>query len=88
MYDNTTLQVGVAGGQPVIVKMGPLVSDVPATVLLSADYTLWNPPGYPQRFSYTGAAIRQPGTVTAGTTIKVIKAEAAALVAAGAATEV
>jgi hypothetical protein len=65
-----------------------LGSDIPVAVTLSADYAMIDPPGYPFRASFTGAAaanLQYPRTVASGTTISVLKCEADALVTAGAA---
>jgi hypothetical protein len=65
-----------------------LGSGVPAVVILTADYTLAKPKGYPTRPAFTGTD--QPEyaglVVTSGTTLKLLECEATALVNAGAAT--
>jgi hypothetical protein len=76
-----------AGATPVQADVRSLGSDVAVAVVLSTDYAMLDPPGFPFRASFTGAATPQyPQTIASGTTIKVLRAEAAALVAAGAAT--
>jgi hypothetical protein len=76
-----------SGATPITADVTSLGSAVAVAVLLSMDYAMLNPPGFPFRASFTGAAIPQyPHTVTSGSTIKVLKCEANALVAAGAAT--
>jgi hypothetical protein len=79
---STTIQVDVANG---------IGSAVPIAVTLSENYVLASPrpPGFPSRPSMTGAAapnLDYPGeTVLSGTRIFLLACEAAALVAAGAA---
>jgi hypothetical protein len=64
-----------------------LGSDVPVSVVLTTDYQMLGPPGYPYRPSFTGADQPQfPRTVLSGSTIAVLQAEATALIAANAAT--
>jgi hypothetical protein len=81
-----------AGVTPIQADVTVLGSDVAVAVTLSTDYTLSNPrpPGFPTRPSMTGtdaAHLEHPGQViAAGTTIKVLRCEATALVAAGAGT--
>jgi hypothetical protein len=67
-----------------------LGSDVAVAVTLSAHYVLANPqpPGFPSRASHTGADaghLHFPRTLLSGSRIFVLKCEAVALVAAGAA---
>lgn len=76
-----------SGSTPINADVTVLGSDVAVAVLLSTNYSMLNPPGFPFRASFTGAATPQyPHTIVSGTTIKVLKCEATALVAAGAAT--
>ena len=64
-----------------------LGSDVPVRVTLMADYALDCPAGFPARPGFTGAmpVSNYPHTIPSGTTLSLLKCEAAALVAAGAA---
>lgn len=75
----TNIQADVSGG---------LGSAVAVKVLLSTNYTLLCPPGWPNRPGLTGAAPpaeNYPGAVLAsGTTVAFLQPEAAALVNAGA----
>lgn len=75
------------GATAIDVDVTVLGSAVPVAVTLSTDYAMLQPPGYPLRPSFTGAASAEyPGQVaTSGTTIMVLDCEAAALVNAGAA---
>jgi hypothetical protein len=84
------LVVGTAAGIGTITAdITWLANNVPAVVTLTADYTLGNTPGYPQRPSFTGgggANLDYPGRVIPnGTTLRVLQNEATALVNAGAA---
>lgn len=75
-----------SGATPINADVTSLGSAVAVAVTLSVDYAMENPPGFPFRASFTGAATPQyPHTVTAGSTINVLACEAKALVAAGAA---
>ena len=76
----------ISGGvTPIQADVTSLGSDVPVAVLLSTDYAMLDPPGYPFRASFTGAATPQyPHTISSGTTIRVLRCEADAIVAAGA----
>jgi hypothetical protein len=83
------LTVGTISGGSVAIQadIKTLGSDVAVKVLLSTDYAMIDPPGYPARPSFTGAAIPQyPHLVPSGTTLAVLRCEAVALVNAGAAT--
>jgi hypothetical protein len=83
------VQVGSinSGATPINADVTSIGSDVAVAVLLSTNYAMLNPPGFPFRASFTGAAVPQyPHTITSGTTLKVLRCEATALVAAGAAT--
>lgn len=62
--------------------------DTTNTKLLT-DYDMQSPPGYPSRPSCTGTNVPQyPHTLQAGTTLTLLKVEADALIAAGAAVAV
>lgn len=80
------------GSTPIQADVKVLGSDVSVSVTLSTDYELASPrpPGFPSRPSMTGvhaAHVEYAGRVIpAGTTISVLRCEADALVAAGAAT--
>ena len=81
------VQTGTSGATPINADVTTLGSAVCVAVVLSADYVMLDPPGYPFRQSFTGSAIPQyPHTVASGTTISVLQCEATALVNAGAAT--
>ena len=81
------IQTGTSGVTPINADVTTLGSAVCVAVVLSADYVMLDPPGYPFRQSFTGSAIPQyPHTVASGTTISVLQCEATALVVAGAAT--
>lgn len=75
------------GATPINADVTSIGSDVPVAVVLLTNYAMLNPPGYPFRASFTGAATPQyPHTITSGSTIRVLRCEATALVNAGAAT--
>lgn len=84
--------VGTINGGATEIKadVTSLGSAVAVTVLLSTNYTLANPrpPGFPTKPGLTGAAYANldvPGmTLNSGTTVAFLKAEADALVTAGA----
>jgi hypothetical protein len=65
-----------------------LGSAVPVRVTLTTDYAMLCPPGLPARPAFTGAIPvgNYPRTIPSGTTLALLKCEADALVAAGAAT--
>ncbi len=81
--------IGTVSGQPIIAELGPgLGSDALVAVTLSATYVRTPPPGYPAPTpagAANGSATQAPGTILSGTTLKLPKPEAAALVTAGAA---
>ena len=86
---NRNTKAGTAGGSEIDVDLSPLNSAVPTRVTLSANYVLSYPPGYPSPPGMTGCAaanLYYPRTITSGTQIKLLAAEAAALIAAGKAT--
>ena len=73
--------VGKVAGQEIVAELGDgLGHDVLVTVLLTQDYEPHHPPGYPFRIA------RGVPLVPAGVVLDLVKPEAAALVAAGAAT--
>ena len=82
---------GTVNSNPINVDVANGIgSDVPVAVTLSSSYVLSNPrpPGFPFRPSFTGtdaADLDYPRTVLSGTRILVLQCEAAALVAASAA---
>jgi hypothetical protein len=81
------VEVGTSGVTPINADVTSLGSAVPVGVVLTADYVMLDPPGFPFRQSFTGSAVPQyPHTVASGTTISVLQCEATALVNAGAAT--
>lgn len=76
------------GATPINVDMARLDHGTPVKVTLSTDYAMQHGPGIPFRPSFTGAAaknLQYPRTIVSGTTVSLLKAEADALVAAGAA---
>ena len=83
------VQLGTVNGTPIQADVTVLGDTI--AVLLSADYVLADPrpPGFPFRPEWTGAAPPlgdAARTVPNGTTLHVLNCEAAALIAAGAAT--
>jgi hypothetical protein len=84
-----TINGGATAIQADVTVLG---SDVAVAVTLSTPYTLADPrpPGFPTRPSMTGvdaAHLEHPGlAISAGTTIRVLRCEANALISAGAAT--
>ncbi len=86
MVEVRLLQVGTVDGTPIYADVTVLGSAVPVGVVLLQDYAMQDPPSYPFRPSFTGAATPQyPHTVSAGTSLLLLACEAAALVNAGAA---
>jgi hypothetical protein len=70
-------------GQPTAAGDPPLAA---RAITLSADYAMIDPPGFPSRPSFTGAAqasLQYPRTLPNGTAFTTVACEAAALVAAG-----
>ena len=83
------VQLGTVNATPIQADVTVLGDTV--AVLLSADYVLADPrpPGFPFRPSWTGSAPPHGDagrTIPAGTTLTLLACEAAALIAAGAAT--
>lgn len=79
-----------SGDTAIMANVSYLGSQSPVAVTLSTDYTLENPgEGFPVRPFLTGRVPQPefPYTVTAGSTIALLECEAAALIAASAATE-
>jgi len=85
MANNPRLvEVGTTSGTPVNADVTTIGSDVAVAVLLTADYVMLDPPGFPFRPSFTGASAPQyPRTVADGTTLHLLACEASALVTAG-----
>jgi len=82
------VQTGTVGATPIQVDATTLGSDVAVKVTIGGtDYIATHPPGWPTRPQDTGALPAEPSTVTfaAGSTVALLRCEAAALVAAGAA---
>jgi len=82
------VETGTVGGSPIYADVTSIGSAVAVAVVLGADYAMLDPLGFPFRASFTGAAagnLQYPRTVPSGTTLQVLACEAAALVAAGAA---
>lgn len=83
---NTTLGTIANGATAIVADLTSLGSAVPVNVRLTTNYLMADPPGYPARPSFTGAATPQfPHTLFSGATIAVLQCEADALIAAGAA---
>ena len=84
------LRLGSINGEPLLADVSHLGGELaPRSVTLSVDYLMENPgAGFPVRPCFVGINPHPtlPRTIAAGTTIAVFKAEADALVAAGAAT--
>lgn len=75
-----------AGATEIVADVTSLGSDVPVKVILSTDYAMVDPPGFPSRPQFTGTATPQyPHTIPSGSTISVLQCEASALVDADAA---
>ena len=75
-----------AGVTPIQADVRSLGSDVAVNVTLSADYSMLNPPGFPFRPCFVGTATpNYPHLIPSGTSLALLKCEADALVAAGAA---
>lgn len=80
------VNVGTAGGTVINADMARLESSATVRVQLSASYVTAHNPGDPTRPAFTGAAAANldfPKTVSSGTYLTLLAAEAAALVAAG-----
>ena len=78
--------VGIANGGTVYADVTILGSAVPVAVVLETSYQMLDPPGFPSRPSFTGAATVQfPQTIANGTTLALLACEANALITAGAA---
>jgi hypothetical protein len=85
------VQHGSVGGTAINVDMSRIEHSLPVKVQLTANYAMLHPPGAPTRPSMTGVAaagLDYPRTVPTGTVLSLFKAEADALVTAGAATYV
>ena len=82
------LQTGTVNGVPVLVDTTTLGSDVAVRVTIGdTHFVATRPPGWPTRPQDTGAAAAEGSVVTfaAGSTVALLRCEATALVAAGAA---
>lgn len=88
----TLVKYGTAGGVDINVDHSRIDHNAPVRVNLTADYVIAaRLPGAPTRPGLTGRDAKNldyPRTITSGTTIDVLKAEADALVTAGKATRV
>ena len=79
---------GTVNGTAINVDMSRVEHSAVKYVTLSSNYVIAHPPGGLNRPAFTGAAVANldyPRTILAGTRLALIAAEAAALVAAGAA---
>ena len=82
------VRVGIVGATPITVELGNGVmggNPVLVKVTLSQNYTMENPPGYPQRPETGGAKPFYPRVLASGETHSFLKPESDALVTAGAA---
>ena len=83
------LRLGSIAGEPLLADIGHLGGELaPRFVTLAVDYLVENPgAGFPVRPCFLGANPHPtlPYTIAAGTTVPLFKAEADALIAAGAA---
>ena len=90
MTETRLLRLGTIdnGNTEILANIAYLGGDrAPVSVTLTADYTLENPSaGFPVRPFLTGTYHSFPYVVSSGSTIGLLKAEADALVTAGAAT--
>ncbi len=85
------VRIGIVGITPIVVDIGAGVRGAPqelVAITLSADYVMENPPGYPARPNVGGSIPSYPHTLASGGTYRLLQPEAAALVAAGAASYV
>lgn len=83
---NRNTKTGTAGGVEIDVDLLQPLHQGSKRVTLSANYTLAYPPGYPTPPDMTGAAaasLYYPRTLSNGTTITLLTAEANALISAG-----
>lgn len=87
MTQSNPQTLGTVNGIPIVAEFGGGLSpEGLARVTLSANYVMANLPGYPVRPPADGEASKRLWpTVPSGTTCNFLKPEAAALVAAGAA---
>ena len=83
------VRVGLAdptgSATPIFANVLSLGNDVPVTVLLTEDYAIEDPAGFPFRPGMTGTDTKDldyPRVLSAGVTMKFLKCEADALVAA------
>jgi hypothetical protein len=86
--NNKPVQHGTVGGSPINVDMARIDHGQTRRVTLSANYAMTSGPGIPSRPSMTGCAtagLDYPRTLASGTVLTLQANEAAALVAAGAA---
>jgi hypothetical protein len=83
---NRNTKTGSAGGSDINVDLLQPLHQGTRTVTLSANYTPSYPPGYPMPPSMTGCAaanLYHGQTLTNGTVVTLLTAEANALIAAG-----
>jgi hypothetical protein len=83
------VQHGSVGGTPINVDVTYYDTTAPVRVRLTQNYSIERAIGLPSRPSMTGCAVGNldyPCVIPSGTTIAVFRAEAAALIAANAAT--
>lgn len=91
MSETRPLTVGTinGGATPILADVTSIGSAVPVRITLTSNYATLRPPGYPSRPALTGvdaADLDSPRVIASGTTLALLKPEADALVAAGAAT--
>jgi hypothetical protein len=80
---------GSVGGVPINVDLSRVEHGFTQRVRLTANYSLFTGGGIPTRPSFTGASqqnLEYPRTIASGTYLTLLAGEAAALIAAGAAT--
>ena len=81
--------LGLVGSTPIVAQSNSATLASRVAVTLSADYVRSAPPGYPNPnagVASSSSLTASPQTISSGTTMKLFSCEAAALVAAGAAT--
>jgi hypothetical protein len=75
--------VGISNGTTIEANLMPVAFSIVTTVILSADYAMLAPAGYPFRPSFVGTSTPQyPHTVPSGTTLDLYGCEATPLIAA------
>lgn len=90
MLNYNPLTIGTVAGVPLVADLSRGIAGPVITVLMTADYSMLAPPGWPTRPSLIGVPVvtNRSAVVSAGSTFAFYKCEADALVTAGAATYV